>query len=199
MRSGLIPAALLGVVILLTSGTGHAAGLPAADSASLVVNEVAPEGPGGELDEFLELRNLGDRPVNIGGWRLYACQAPGPPTLVLTLPAGTVISGIGGPGQYLLLAGEDYRGRDFSGPQTPDLWLDVDIPADGGWRIADMSGKPVDGFGLRDGSACTEHTPAAACDWSDHKSGSRNRELPDGDNNREDFSCRAATPTNSLG
>ncbi|MFD1860696.1 hypothetical protein EHW97_11170 [Aeromicrobium camelliae] len=67
----------------------------------IVISEYAPGGPAGYNDDFIELANAGDEPVDISGWKVWRCgdnaqtyaQSNG-------LPAGTVLE----PGQTFTLA-----------------------------------------------------------------------------------------------
>lgn len=45
--------------------------------APVVVNEMATRGPAGGTDNFVELRNVSDQPVDISGWRIPRCNNTG--------------------------------------------------------------------------------------------------------------------------
>jgi hypothetical protein len=72
----------------------------------VVIAELAPSGPAGVDDEFVELLNTSDHAVDIGGWSVYRCTATGrlrPDTLELRVEDGTTIDAgdrwvLGGPG-----------------------------------------------------------------------------------------------------
>ncbi len=70
--------------------------LPAAapaSSTSIVISELRTRGPAGGNDEFVELRNISDAAVPVGGWVLQGCaaSAPGNPSARTVIPAGTEI------------------------------------------------------------------------------------------------------------
>lgn len=46
-------------------------------SSGVRIDEFAPYGDGGGGDDFVELRNTGNRAVDLRGWRLYRCTAAG--------------------------------------------------------------------------------------------------------------------------
>ncbi len=60
----------------------------------VVITELAGSGPGGAEDDFVEVQNTGDRPVDLGGWALWRCTATGrlgSHQLQLTIAEGTVL------------------------------------------------------------------------------------------------------------
>jgi hypothetical protein len=62
------------------------------DVCDIVISELATEGPGGASDEFVELFNGSDQPVNVGGWFLhYGAAMLNTWQTKLTLPTGAVI------------------------------------------------------------------------------------------------------------
>lgn len=187
--------------IALTTVTIFALGGPCAQPAAAmttgnpVISELAPSGPGGSRDEYLELHNDSDNPVSIGGWRLYACDSVSSPSLMTTFPAGTVLAARGDLGQYLLLAGDEYLGRsEHPGPQSPDIWYSFDTSASDGWMLADRYNRRVDGIGT--GEGCDDNPLVPRCRWSDAESATRDfraRAEADG------YVCGPASPTNSMG
>lgn len=92
-----------GLVALLFAALSIGAGaVPAAQAAAgdVVINELHYHAPDGDLDyaavEFIELRNTGPDPVDVGGWSFTAGITIAPPDV--SLPAGLSIP----PGGYLL-------------------------------------------------------------------------------------------------
>jgi hypothetical protein len=111
-------------------------GLEAADSP-VVIAELAGSGPGGSSDDFVELRNEGDEPTDIGGWQLYRCTASGrvrPDTLQLTIPPGTVLT----PGERWVAGGPGFTGAADAGYVTS--LADVEF----GVLVRDAAGALVD-------------------------------------------------------
>lgn len=116
--------------------------------AHVRIEEVAPAGPHGSADDFVELRNAGKTPVDVSGWRVYRCTAAGElsdDTLQTTIPAGTVLSGgsrflVGGPGY---VAGE--RG------DVPDASTRTSLAdAVSGVLVTTADGTRVDGLTVSD-------------------------------------------------
>lgn len=50
---------------------------PAAPIGSVVISELANDGPGSRSDSFLELLNAGERAVDLSGWQIVRCSAQG--------------------------------------------------------------------------------------------------------------------------
>jgi hypothetical protein len=73
-----------------------------ADFGDVVINELIWTGMAGNAgDEWLELRNMTDSPVDLSGWQLTKKRTgDGVEVLMLTIPSGTTIAGRG----YLLVA-----------------------------------------------------------------------------------------------
>lgn len=160
-----------------------------------VISEVAPRGPAGPADEYIELHNTGDTTVNIGGWQLYSCDSGGQPVLILIFPAGTAMSPNDRPGQYLLLAGTGYQGRPaYPGPQTPDIWSKLDMAPSAGWMLVDRYRRPVDGIGT---GGCDGYPQVPQCEWADDEAATRR--APVKPLTGTGYSCLPATPTNSTG
>ena len=81
-----------------------------ADSGDVVINELMWMGMAGNAgDEWLELRNMTDSPVDLSGWQLTKKRTgDGVEVLMFTIPGGTTIGG----GGYLLVSEYD---KDNSG------------------------------------------------------------------------------------
>jgi hypothetical protein len=134
---------------------------PTPVATTVRLNEVLPSprdvdwdgnGAASYLDEWIELANLGDQPVELGGWRL----ADGPPTGhepagVYLLPAGTVLPARG----YLLL----FRAQSALALNANDEWLRLLYP-DG----SEADRLHYDQFSGYDQSWC--RLPDGVGDWS---------------------------------
>lgn len=109
---------------------------PRADTA-VVISEIAAAGPAGGADDLLELRNDGERAVDLGGWRVYRCTATGdlrPGTLQLTIPEGARLE----PGATWTAGGADT-------PGSPDArWATSLADREFGVLVRDASGLLVD-------------------------------------------------------
>lgn len=56
--------------LVLVSSTTTAG---AARAPEVRISEVANGGPGGGADEFIEIANFGDEPVDLDGWGIFTC------------------------------------------------------------------------------------------------------------------------------
>lgn len=82
---------------------------PLADAAPshVVVSSFRFRGPAGASDEYVELQNPTDAPVDLSGWKLQGCSSTGAsPTERLAFPPGATLP----PRRYLLIAGPGYAG-----------------------------------------------------------------------------------------
>nr|WP_246287020.1 lamin tail domain-containing protein [Schumannella luteola] len=87
----------------------NATAAPARDDSGVVISEFATAGKKGSADDFVELRNDGSAPVDIGGWQLLRCTASGRldhGNLQTTIAAGTELA----PGARWLAAGTGFAG-----------------------------------------------------------------------------------------
>lgn len=151
-------------------------------AASVVLNELAPAGPWGPMDEFLELRNTGTARVNLTGWSLAVCDRSGPVT-VATFAFGFTLAA----GGRLVLAGPDYSGS------SARVRYNFDVPSNGGWQLSNPAGQVIDSVGLGY-NACTENRPAGQCAWSLGKAAARIPSIKDSGDNAADFACQTRTP-----
>jgi hypothetical protein len=109
-------------------GTGQATGTITAANppGAVVISELRTSGPGGASDDFVELYNNTDSPVDISGWSLVkiaqgACFTQ--PVIAATVPASTTLA----PRAHYLLAGSAYS---LAGYGAGDQTLAADIAAD---------------------------------------------------------------------
>ncbi|NII71304.1 lamin tail domain-containing protein [Microbacterium ulmi] len=108
-------------------------------TASVLIDEISVGGPDGRAGGFFELRNHGDRPVDLTGWAVFRCSVAGlrakptSPEIDLT---GTVLA----PGERLLAAHMGWRGPTAGETFTQSL------PAEGfGLVVVDPTGAVADG------------------------------------------------------
>lgn len=113
------------------------------------LSEVVGAGPAGGSDEFFELGNYGDEPVNLSGWSAHRCYGTGQPGLgadaqiadlgEITLQPGEVYLGVaaGAPADLLELADGTYA----TGLNQTDGY---------GMYITDADGSLVDAFASYD-------------------------------------------------
>lgn len=132
-------------------------------SSSVLISELANGGPGGDSDDFVELANLGEDPVEVGGWNIYRCSQTGrrlASYLQATLPAGTTLE----PGEAIVAA---HTSAELPGG-VDDVRYGTDLDEVGfGALVEDSNGALMDAVGVyeTDGfhqqptdSACTQGT-----------------------------------------
>jgi hypothetical protein len=134
-----------------TLGAANVTRAPAEARTPIVIAELAGSGPGGSGDDFVELRNEGDKAVDLTGWELYRCTASGrvrPDTHQLTMPSGTVLE----PGERWVAAGPGYTGAADARYATS--LADVEF----GVMVRDAEGAVVDRVAVShfDDSACQD-------------------------------------------
>ena len=69
------------------------------------IREIANGGPGGYHDNFIEIANWGDQPMDVTGWELFRCTGTGS---VASTPQNTLRGTIGA-GERWLFARESYQ------------------------------------------------------------------------------------------
>nr|WP_246211395.1 lamin tail domain-containing protein [Phytoactinopolyspora alkaliphila] len=136
---------------------------PPVQASDVLVSELTNGGPAGSDDDFIELANFGDEPVDVAGWAVYRCTHFGyrlDDTLQATLPEGTVIA----PGEVFVVAHSSAEFPD----DVPHVRVDDALPDRGfGAIVEDATGAIVDAVGVHetDGqyeaaidSTCTQGT-----------------------------------------
>jgi endonuclease/exonuclease/phosphatase family metal-dependent hydrolase len=141
-------ATLLGAV--LSPWHEHAGAQTGTSAARIVISEYRFRGARGTSDEFVELFNAGDAPVNVSGWLIRSSTNTNPPTLltVATIPGPTVATPSGtiiNPGCYYLVANNATGG--YSGSVTPNLTYTSSISDNGGVAVARTAADIVDQVG----------------------------------------------------
>ena len=171
------------------------AAAPAA-STTIVISELRARGPAGGNDEFVELRNISNAPIDVGGWLLRGCAAdsPGNPSTRATIPAGTTIPA---GGSYLFT---NNAAGGYSGSVPGDQTYGTGISDDGGVQIANAAAVKIDGVASQDAGQdqCREGTgvdfPGANADNGFERIGG----TQDTDDNATDFAGpKASNPQNS--
>jgi 3',5'-cyclic AMP phosphodiesterase CpdA len=118
------------------------------------VSELVNAGPAGVNDEFFELANLGDEPVDMAGWRVHRCGEDGRRAAVLLIPEiGDVVLEPGETYLSVHTGSTLYPGGDF------DASYSVGLNANGyGLIVFDGEGRLVDSVGVLSSlySPCTQ-------------------------------------------
>ncbi len=150
----------------------------------VVISEFRTRGPNGGSDEFVELYNNSDAPVDVGGWKIRGSSSSGTVTTRLTINAGTIILPRG---HFLATNSGGYSGT-ISGDQS----YTSGIANDGGIALTTPDDSIVDAVGLSAGSAFREGThlaplPADANQGYERKPGGLNGSTQDTGDNVNDF------------
>lgn len=119
-------------------------------STTIVISELRTRGPNGGNDEFVELFNKSDTPIDVGGYQVMRSDASGNTSVVATIPAGVTML----PGRFYLLINNGSQG--YSGTVNGDLTYTGGIPDSGGVGLLDDVGSLVDAVGTDAGSAYQE-------------------------------------------
>lgn len=182
--------AFLAITILFTL---IAVGLPLyfatrvqAISTTVVISEFRTRGPAGAADEFVELYNVTNAPINIGGWKINRSNGGGAINTQITITAGTVI-----PARGHFLATNGAAGG-YSGAVPANQSWAVGITDDGGVGLLDVANVIVDQVGMSAGSAYKEGAVLSQLTTNTNRSherkpGGANGSTQDTDNNSTDF------------
>ncbi|MBL8103108.1 MAG: lamin tail domain-containing protein [Anaerolineales bacterium] len=157
-------------------------------ATSVVISEFRTRGPSltnSATDEFIELYNPTNVPIAIGNWEIHASNNTGGGTATprTTIPLGTILQ----PGQYYLIANNDY-----SGAVAADLSYGVGIADDGGLALTLPDDTVVDAVGMSTGSSYKEGSVLAPLTTNINQSyeryiGGANGNCQDDGNNFADF------------
>ncbi len=105
----------------------------------VVISELAPSGPGGNGDEFVELYNPTLTTVSLSGWSLWyrSNNATGTTTKIVTLGSSASIA----PSGYFLVASTGYSGSVVPDARFTATSLDMSQSATGGASVLLTSGS----------------------------------------------------------
>ncbi|MFE0019736.1 lamin tail domain-containing protein [Amycolatopsis sp. NPDC059021] len=169
-------------------------------STTVVINEISTRGQNGLQDQFIELRNVSPRVVDLTG---YVLRVYGPSNNLIdtiALPAGLQLQPRDNLGQYAVLVAKNFSGtiQDQTNVVPFNLMGDQAIPSTGGVALLNQTGVKVDGIGFsmavtsaREGQPAVPETQA-----TEQKNVANARDVlsTDTDNNRVDFSLHQRTP-----
>ena len=142
--------ALLSLVLALVVGLLSIAPASALSPDGVVISELRTRGPSGGNDEFVEIVNTSNAPVNIGGSTFRGCNSSGTIGTRATIPAGKELA----PGQPYLFTNTASFG--YSGTMPGDTNYNTGITDTGGARLADATGATVNQAGSNGGNPCKE-------------------------------------------
>ena len=122
--TALVSSVVIALPVVAAVAPAKAADVSAQQGGQVIISEIANGGPGGYHDNFIELANWGDEPVDVSGWELFRCTGTGS---VASAPQNTLQGRIGA-GAVAVRAGEravHNRGRgreaavqDFAGQRV---------------------------------------------------------------------------------
>ncbi|WP_081736190.1 lamin tail domain-containing protein [Amycolatopsis orientalis] len=192
---------VLGVIVFsaVTAPPSDSLELDPQVSTTVVINEVSPLGPNGELDEFLELRNISTVPVDLTGFALRFYTPTCTVIQNVTIPAATVLQPANSTGQYFVVTGQNFSGTISDQTNVMPIVGFVSLmPAGAGaTALIGPTGRRVDAVAWAEPGRSTclqEGQPARTPPPSWGLSMSRNYLSWDTDNNRCDFNPTPRTP-----
>jgi hypothetical protein len=139
---------------------GGGACVAAACAGSVVISQMAPRGPAGGLDEFVELYNRSTHDADVSGCEIAYYTSAGVRSVRATLGAGTVI----GSHHWWLLGGPTFAGS--TAPDVPTAWstgladVDATVSLECGATMMDTLGYGTNAM-VREGTP-TPPLPIAA-------------------------------------
>lgn len=175
-----------------------ACGTGLSPSTTIVISEFRTRGDGGGFDEFVELYNKTDSPIDLSGWKIKASNSEGGVGTRVTINPGTYI-----PARGHFLATNENASGGYSGPVAGDQTFSLGIPDDGGIAIVTPDDTVVDRVGMSDGSAFKEsralHPSTGDSDQSyERKPGWGNGSEQDTNDNPSDFQQRYPSEPQNL-
>ena len=184
-----------GIAAVALTGTGQSSA--GGTGTGVVISEFRFRGAGGASDEFVELYNNSDAPVDISGWKLNGSNNAGGISTRATL-AGTVV----------LPARRHYLFVNTAAPAAllalKDQTYGIGFTDDGGVQITKADNTIIDSVGLSSGSAYKEGTPLASFGTTstnqsyERKLGGVEGSQIDSNNNATDFQVRAPSDPQNL-
>jgi DNA/RNA endonuclease G (NUC1) len=175
-------------------------------SSTVVISEFRTVGPSGGNDEFVELYNLTNAPIDISGWKINGSNNAGGGTTTprLIINAGTTIPAHG----HFLAVNTAASG--YSGSVAGNQSYATGVTNDGGIALLNASNVIVDQVGMSSGSLYKEGTTLTSLTTNvnrcyERKPGAASGSTQDTDNNSTDFQLitpcdpqnLASTPTPS--
>src|SRR5689334_12304429 len=116
-----------------------------ATSSTILISEFRTRGPAGGNDEFVELYNATNAPVDIGGWKINGSNSSATTGTRVTITAGTSI-----PAHGHFLATNNAAGG-YSGSVAGNQTYATGITDDGGIAILNTANVIIDQVGMSAG------------------------------------------------
>ena len=189
--TALVSSVVIVLPVVAAVAPANAAEAAAQQGGQVVISEIANGGPGGYHDNFIEVANWGDEPVDVTGWELFRCTGTGS---VASAPQNT-LQGTIGAGERWLFA----RERDQSTIADADVKQRYKTSLANesyGALLRDSSGEDVDAVAVQfpgtASQACGEGTVLA--NTTDSAAGESFQRTQDTDDNAADFIRAPRTP-----
>ena len=186
----LFPRTLADIVV----SPGTPSGCGGGGDSGVVISEFRTRGAVGGNDEFVEIYNNSDAPIDISGYRLFGSNNAGTTSVRATVPAGVVLPARA---HYLFFNSTLNTGYSLSVPGNRNFTTGV--TDDGGVAIFDATGTtPLDAVGMSAGSAYKEGTTLGAVTTNGNRSyerkpGGSATALQDTGDNAADFRLLTGT------
>ncbi len=185
------------IEVNFVSGSGVQFAIAWWASSSVVISEFRTRGPNGGNDEFIELYNTGNIPVDIGGWKIKSSTGAGSISTLLTINAGTML-----PARGHFLATNSSAGG-YSGSAPGDQTYATDVADNGGIALTLAENSIIDQAGMSTGLAFREGTALAplsgiANQSYERKPGGASGSAQDTHNNANDFQLRTPSDPQNL-
>lgn len=183
------------------SPTGQATATPTntpiGGAQHIVISEFRTRGPSGGSDEFIELYNPTNAPIDIGGWKINGSNSGGTIGTRLTINAGTNIPAHG----HFLATNNATNG--YSGSVPGNQTYNTGVTNDGGIALLDAGNTVIDQVGMSAGSAYGEGTRLSALTTDADRGyerlpGSSAGSGQDTDDNATDFQITAPSDPQNL-
>jgi beta-lactamase superfamily II metal-dependent hydrolase len=159
-------------------------------ATGVVISEFRTRGPSGGNDEFVEIYNNSDAPIDISGWKMKGSNSSATTSTRATVPPGTTLPAR----RHYLFTNSGASG--YSGSVPGNTTYGSGITDDGGVAITTAADVIVDQVGLSTGSAFKEGTVLAPMAGANQQAyerlpGGANGSTQDTGNNAADFVLRA--------
>ena len=157
-----------------------------------------PAAPSGGNDEFIEIYNSSDSPIDISGWKIKGSNSAGSTSVRLTVAASTTL-----PAHAHFLA-TNAAAAGYSGTVAGDQTYTVGITDDGGIALTLPNDTIVDQVGMsagslyKEGTTLTPLTATGTNQGYERKPGGASGSTQDTNNNATDFMVTAPSDPQDL-
>ena len=173
------------------------AGGPGGGGGGVVISEFRTRGPIGGNDEFVEIYNNSDEPVDISGWKLIGSSNTAPTGTRATVPSGVILPGHA---HYLFV---NLGANGYSATVPGNASYTVGVGDNGGIALTTADGSIVDQVGVqtintayREGTALATQLTTNTNRSYERKPGGASLTLQDTGDNLADFQLLNGTPPN---